>query len=165
MKIVPSATGEAASLESGFDDFSRAVYPRLVRALTAAQGQDAQDGAQHAMVFAWENWASVQAMANPVGYLYRVAQSKSRQRRVPRLFGVSSPTLPDFEPDLVAALKRLPRRQREVVWLVHACGWKQVEVSETLGISASAVSTHLARALKALRADLRVDPHETGDPS
>jgi len=115
------------------------------------------------MLFAWENWVSVQSMANPVGYLYRVAQSKSRQRRVPRLLGATTPTLPDYEPDLVAALKRLPRRQREVVWLVHACGWKHIECSETLGISASAVSTHLTRALKALRVDLGVDSHETGD--
>ena len=41
-------------------------------------------------------------------------------------------------------------RQRSVVWLIHGCGWSHGETAEALGITATAVSTHLARAVARL---------------
>ena len=143
-----------------FDDFVREVEPRLRRAFVGCRGVDgAHEATAEALAYAWEHRARVLAMANPAGYLYRVGQSRTRSRR---RIGLPSPAdlhLPDVEPALVPALLDLPEQQRTAVWLVHACGWTYAETADGMGISASAVGTHVSRALDALRAALEVDTH------
>lgn len=117
---------------------------------------DAGDAAAEALAWAWEEWDKVQTMENPAGYLFRVGRSKSRLRKAPRLAPVAALDLPDVEPRLVPALLGLPSRQRTAVWLVHACQWRPAEVAEAMGVSPSAVSTHLSRGLHQLRAVLEV---------
>lgn len=94
---------------------------------------------------------------NPAGYLYRVGQSRSRTRRAPDLPSPETLRLPDIEPQLIPALQALSPGQRTAVWLVHACDWRLVEVAEAMGISASAVSTHVARGLEHLRQTFEVN--------
>lgn len=96
-------------------------------------------------------------MDNPVGYLYRVAQSRTRRRRQPLLPAPERLGLPDVEPALVPALLELPSQQRTAVWLVHGCHWTQREAAEAMGITPSSVSTHVQRALTSLRTRLEVD--------
>ncbi|HVE98989.1 MAG TPA: sigma-70 family RNA polymerase sigma factor [Mycobacteriales bacterium] len=55
---------------------------------------------------------------------------------------------------LVAALVRLPKRQRDAIVLYYLAGLSDAEVSEALGIAASSVRTHLQRGLAALRRGL-----------
>jgi len=95
-------------------------------------------------------------MDNGVGYVFRVGQSRTRARRVPRLPAPADVGLPDIEPALVPALLALPETQRTAVWLVHACGWRQTEVAEAMGLRPSTVNTHVARGLAALRHRLEV---------
>lgn len=141
---------------SEFEAFARDARPRLVRALAPVRGDDAADGASEALAYAWEHWPRVRQMANPVGYLYRVAQSWTRRRRSPRLPEPEAVGLPDLEPGLVPALLRLPATQRTAIWLVHACQWRYAEVAEALGTSTSMVGNHVTRGLARLRADLEV---------
>ncbi len=143
-----------------FDEFVRLAKPRLVRALVAVRGDDAVDGAAEALAYAWEHWDEVCAMRNPVGYLYRVGQSKTRRRRRPVLPAPEAIGLPDVEPRLIPALLRLPYTQRVAVWLVHGCGWKYSEVAEALETSTSMVGNHLSRGLDHLRKELESDGHE-----
>jgi RNA polymerase sigma factor (sigma-70 family) len=56
--------------------------------------------------------------------------------------------------DLARALRRLPRRQREVVVLRYLGDWSESDVAEALGISAGAVKSHAWRGLSALRQHL-----------
>jgi len=141
-----------------FEAFVRAVEPRLRRALIGCRGVDgAQEAVAEALAYAWEHWREVRALENPAGYLYRVGQSRSRRRLEPRLPAPDSMRIPDVEPALIPALLALPDRQRNAVWLVHACSWTYAEVAEALGISASAVGTHVGRALESLRRTLEVD--------
>jgi RNA polymerase sigma-70 factor (ECF subfamily) len=143
---------------SDFEAFVVAIEPRLRRALIGCRGVDgAQEAVAEALAYAWEHWREVHEMANPAGYLYRVGQSRSRRRREPRLASPESLRIPDVEPALVPALLALPDRQRDAVWLVHGCDWTYAEVAEALGISTSAVGTHVSRALERLRAVLEVD--------
>ena len=95
-------------------------------------------------------------MANPAGYLYRVAQSRSRARRQPRLPAPVDIGLPVVEPGLVPALLELPLTQRTAVWLVHACGWSYAEAATAMDVSTSAVGTHLTRGMASLRRQLGV---------
>jgi DNA-directed RNA polymerase specialized sigma24 family protein len=144
--------------EVGFEMFVVAIEPRLRRAFVGLRGVDgAGDATAEALAWAWEHWIEVQAMTNPAGYLYRVGQSRTRRRRHPDLPSVESMALPEVEPLLVPALLELPEQQRTAVWLVHGCHWRQTEVAEAMGISASAVSTHVSRALTHLRRRLEVE--------
>jgi RNA polymerase sigma-70 factor, ECF subfamily len=55
------------------------------------------------------------------------------------------------------ALQRLPERQRLALTLFHYQGLSQIEVGATLGVSDEAVESLLARARRALKADLNDD--------
>jgi RNA polymerase sigma-70 factor (ECF subfamily) len=56
-----------------------------------------------------------------------------------------------------AALKTLPERQRLALTLFHHEGLSQVEVGDIMGVSDEAVESLLARARRALRAELEAD--------
>lgn len=147
-------------LDEDFERFFQEVEPRLRRAFVGTHGPVAAgDAAAEALAWAWESWEEVQMMENPVGYLFRVGQSKTRRRQVPVLPAVAALGLPDVEPRLVPALLELSLRQRTAVWLVHACEWRQAEVAEAMGISPSAVATHVSRGLERLRACFEVSGH------
>lgn len=135
-----------------FEDLVGEVEPRLRRAFVASHGVDgAADAVAEALAWAWEHRDEVRAMANPAGYLYRVGQSRSRIRRRPVLPPPEALGLPEIEPQLIPALLDLSPPQRTAVWLVHACQWRYAEVAEAMGISASAVGTHVQRGLDHLR--------------
>jgi RNA polymerase sigma-70 factor (ECF subfamily) len=116
------------------------------------------DAVAEALAYAWEHWERVGQMACPAGYLFRVAQSRSRGRRDGLLPGPDPHRLPDVEPRLGEAMRSLPERQRSAVWLVHGCGWTYAEVAEALEISPSAVGTHLQRGMSRLRVYLGAMP-------
>ena len=145
--------GSAVHLD--FEDFVMAVEPSLRRALVGHLPRHAvPDALGEAFAYAWEHWDRLQTYENPAGFLFRVAQSRSRSRR----HGAPPPPdpsrLPQVEPRLGDAMKALSHQQRSVVWLVHACDWTYAETADALGISPSAVGTHLARGMAHLRADL-----------
>ena len=142
----------------GFEAFFRDAEPRLRRAFVGSHGVDrAADATAEALAWGWEHWDQVTAMENPVGYLFRVGQSKTRPRRTPRLPTPDVIGEPDLDPALVPALLGLSPAQRTAVWLVHGCQWRYAEVAEAMGVSASAVGTHLTRGLESLRRSLRVE--------
>lgn len=152
--LKPDSDPEAPSRADTFAAFVGEVEPRLRRALVGSVGVDrAHDAVAEALTWAWERWPAVQEYTNPAGYLYRVARSSVRVRRRRRVRFLVQPVqrIPDIEPALPDALASLPARQREVVWLVYACEWSYREVADALGIGTSAVGTHAARGLAALR--------------
>lgn len=146
----------AAEFET-FEIFVRRVEPQLRRALSGhlAEGRVA-DAVAEALAYAWEHRDRVLAMERPAGYLYRVAQSRSRRRRQGWLPWSGEDTMPDIEPGLPDALAALPDGQARAVWLVGACGWTHAEAGDALGVSASTISTQVSRALIRLRTALGV---------
>ena len=117
-----------------FRTFFIDAEPGLRRALVAALGaQRGRDAAADALAWAWENWDKVKGLDNPVGYLYRVGQSKSRTRKVPMIAAVQTWEDPLVEPELPVALQNLTEAQRLAVVLVHAYGWTLKEVAELYG--------------------------------
>ncbi len=141
-----------------FTEFVRDVEPRLRISLLARYGPErGREATAEALAFAWEHWDRVRTMDQPVGYLFRVGQSKSRSRRRPPLSVVRPESAePWVEPGLPKALQSLSDRQRMAVVLVHAYGWSQREAAEVMGVTADTVRTHLERGLSKLRASLEV---------
>ena len=144
----------------GFAAFVARVEPRLRVALAATFGSvDGRVALADALSWAWENWDRVPSIANPVAYLYRVGVSSAKRTRA-RPFPVrpsTDPLLSDEvvpDPDVVAAVNRLPGQQRRIVMLVHAFGWSQRDVAELLDLNASTVKQHLDRGVRRLVTEL-----------
>jgi len=139
-----------------FVGFSERAALRLRPALVARFGvETANDLCADAIAYAWENWSRVRDLDNPVGYLYRVATSRSRRYRrwrrpvlLPPESGVA-----DVEPDhaLHVMLAKLPVGQRTAVVLVHVYGWPYRDVGELVGRSQSDIRNDVHRGLTALR--------------
>jgi len=144
--------------EEEFDVFVMHVQPQLERALAGhLPSPMVGDAVAEALAYAWEHRTRVLPMGNPVGYLYRVAQSRSRRRKQGLLPWKSDDAIPDIEPGLPAALAGLSAKQSQAIWLVHATGMTHVEAGDAMGISASTVANHLERGMTRLRAELGVD--------
>jgi len=142
-----------------FEAFWAANEPRLRHAFAAAYGPGrGADATAEALAWAWEHWARLRDMANPVGYLYRVGQSRTRRRKEPVLFPpVGAVGVPWVEPALPGALLTLTEHQRVAVVLAHAFGWTHREVADLLGVSASTVQNHVERGIAKLRDALEVN--------
>jgi DNA-directed RNA polymerase specialized sigma24 family protein len=98
-------------------------------------------------------------MDNPIGYLYRVGQSRTRPRRPVAPLRWEPPHVAGehvFEPGLLDAVGSLSEAQRVAVVLVHGYEWTLREVAELTGVTISTVQTHVERALAKLRAALEV---------
>ncbi|MCP4966150.1 MAG: sigma-70 family RNA polymerase sigma factor [bacterium] len=144
--------------DAEFRAFVGEAEPRLRRAYIGVVGVDGvPDAVAEALAYGWEHWARVSMLDNPVGYLFRVGQSRIRQRKRPRLFMEQPARIPEVEPQLASALMSLPASQRTAVWLAHGCGWSHAEVAAVLDVTTSTVSTHVARALARLRSELGVE--------
>lgn len=144
--------------EEEFDVFVTRTQPQLERALAGhLPASMVGDAVAEALAFAWEHRDRVLPMANPVGYLYRVAQSRSRRRKQGLLPWKSDDTIPHIEPGLPAALSALSPKQSQAIWLVHAAGMTHVEAGEAMDISASTVANHVERGMARLRSELGVD--------
>lgn len=141
-----------------FEEWIAPVRVRLARAFAAAYGLErGQEALSEAMAYAWEHFDSLVLMGNPVGFLFRVGQSRSRSRRRPRPLP-PGPTLglPEIEPALVGALAALTERQRVCVVLVFGFEWTHQEVADLLGLSRSTVQNHVERGLRQLRGEIGV---------
>ena len=67
---------------------------------------------------------------------------------------VDGPADGPVDPRIMAALMRLPARQRQVIALRLFLDLDTARTAEVLGIGPSTVKAHLARAIAALRDDL-----------
>lgn len=158
MKGAEEMNPHGPAIDRAFTRFVKEAEPRLSHALAAAYGPEVGvECTSDALCYAWEHWQEIQSMTNPVGYLYRVGQSRSRRYRRPR---VLFPHVPHerygFEPALPVALESLSRNQRVAVVLVCALGCSERETAEIMGSSRATVRTHLERGLERLRHEMGV---------
>jgi RNA polymerase sigma factor (sigma-70 family) len=122
---------------------------------------DCEGIAQEAMVRTLVRWPRVKEHAE--GFVCRVSTNLAvdamRRRGRQSDWSSSKPDLietasPDRDAaiDLATALRRLPRRQREVVACRYLADLTDEQIAAQLGISLGAVKKHAARGLAALRA-------------
>ena len=123
----------------------------------------AQDLVAEAFARAWASWPQVSRHPAPRAWVVRTALNLSvsswrRHRRELPLADHDAPahglasSLVDAE--LAAVLQRLPARQRQVVALRIFLDLDTAHTAEVLGVAPGTVTSHLTRALTALRTEL-----------
>jgi DNA-directed RNA polymerase specialized sigma24 family protein len=153
-----------------FADFYRASRDECLRTVLVSVGDldTAQELVAEAFARACASWRTVGNHPAPAAWVVRTALNAnvSRWRRRRREVSVADPgmvtDLPAIsvaavgpvDPRIMAALMRLPARQRQVVALRLILDLDTSGTAEMLGITPNTVMAHMARALAALRSDL-----------
>ena len=151
-----------------FATFYESARDDCLRAVTATVGsrQTAEELVAEAFARAWASWAKIADHPAPQAWVVRTALNfhvswwRRRRRDVPAT-DWSDPPDPGADPDttvpdrrMMAALKSLPTRQRQVIVLRIFLDLDSETTARTLGIAPGTVTAHLARATRALRANL-----------
>jgi RNA polymerase sigma factor (sigma-70 family) len=149
-----------------FAEFYRRSANDCLRAVLASVGDQhaAQELVDEAFARACASWRTVSKHPAPTAWVIRTALNVniSRWRRRRREISVADPAAgtdpqaaedagSSVDPRIMAALMRLPVRQRQVVALRLFLDLDTASTAEALNIAPSTVKAHLARALAALR--------------
>jgi RNA polymerase sigma-70 factor (sigma-E family) len=149
----------APSFDEAFPRLYTDAY-RVAYRLLGDRG-DAEDVAQEACARAYSRWSSIRDYAEP--WCVRVAgnlaldalRSRSRVKRRQDQLEAAEERRPEGSPDdrldLYAALRQLPRRQREAVVLRYLGDQSEQQTASLLGCSVGSVKTHASRGLGKLR--------------
>jgi len=142
-----------------FESFFRSVFARAVAVAqrVTADRASAEDAAVEALAKAHFRWKRIGDQPWRDAWVYKVAVNEAI-RGLPR----RSPARPlptAYDPTdqvalrqaLTAALRQLPRRQREAIVLRYLLDFSEAEVAAALGVSQGTVKTHLHRGIAALR--------------
>ena len=157
---------ELAPVET-FDAFFRREYPRLVTLARALSGsrESAEDLAQDVMVALLRRWDEIARLDNPTGYARR-ACARSGCLLAPSSLGRDARAGPARVSSRAAAadagwrraglaeVRRLPRREAQVVALYYGCDMSVADVAGVLGIADGTVKAHLSHARARLSARL-----------
>jgi RNA polymerase sigma-70 factor (sigma-E family) len=144
-----------------------AHYQSLVRfaSLLLRDASTAEEVVQDSFVAMHGRWRLLDDSDKALVYLRRSVVNRSRsalrhRRVVARFSPKPPPDMPSAEQGaitllersaVVAALHRLPRRQREVLVLRYYGDLSETQIASTMGISAGAVKSHASRAMSSLR--------------
>jgi RNA polymerase sigma factor (sigma-70 family) len=123
----------------------------------------AKDLVDEAFARAWASWRKVRKHPAPRAWIVRTALNAGvsawhRRRREVQFGETVRPadaTSGDVvDRDIMAALRRLPERQRQVIALRLFLDLDTAGTAEVLGIAPGTVTAHLARAIATLRGEL-----------
>ena len=122
----------------GDDDFEAAfdalfASARRIAVRLVGDGPEADDVAAEALARAYARWSKVADLDYRDAWVMRVTATRLA---------------------LGEALRRLPRRQRDVVVLRYLADLSEADVAKSLGVSAGSVKQHAHRAVDALRRTL-----------
>jgi RNA polymerase sigma-70 factor (sigma-E family) len=164
MEVLP--VDDRPSEPDGFREFVDARSGALLRSgwLLTGDWPSAEDLVQTALAAAWPRWASLTRQDAPELYVRKIMVNtflRWRQRRwngeiatgrLPemRAYGDAFAQI-DARQALIAALDRLPPRQRAVVVLRYFADQTEAQTAAAMGCSVGAVKAHASKALARLR--------------
>jgi RNA polymerase sigma factor (sigma-70 family) len=152
-----------------FAEFYRSVKDECLLSVLVSVGDydKSQEVVAEAFARAWASWHKVSQHPAPEAWVVRTALNASisrwrrRRREIivpePGMMGdpvVASEAAAGVDPAIMAALMRLPARQRQVVALRLFLDLDTARTAEVIGVAPGTVQAHLARAIAALREDL-----------
>jgi RNA polymerase sigma-70 factor (sigma-E family) len=142
-----------------FESFFRCVFARVVAVAQRVTGDraSAEDAAVEALAKAHFRWKRIGDQPWRDAWVYKVTVNEAI-RRLPRPAPARSLPAAEDPADhvalrqaLTAALRQLPRRQREAIVLRYLLDFSEAEVAAALGVSQGTVKTHLHRGIATLR--------------
>lgn len=160
-KEMPIGSDHRVPVVRTFDGFVREHGRRLVGLAYTLSGSlsAAEDLAQDALLAAYRRWDEVSQLDDPAAWVRRVVANRAVshvRRRVSEAKGLARlaaerpshdvPPLSAETEAIWAEVRRLPRRQRQVVALRYYGELSMSEIAEVLGCSKESVNTHLRRA-------------------
>jgi RNA polymerase sigma-70 factor (sigma-E family) len=146
-----------AQPEDSFNEFYRSSRLRIVTFLHAMTGDrdEAQDAVQEAYVRAWQRWSAVSGYDDPEAWVrtvaYRLSISRWRKARnrlvAHQLHGAHEPAAAPDENTvvLVAALRQLPKVDREAVALHHLLDLSVADIARQTGTPVNTIKARLVR--------------------
>ncbi|HDH25614.1 MAG TPA: sigma-70 family RNA polymerase sigma factor [Actinobacteria bacterium] len=158
--------------EEPFEVFYRNHRTRLVGLAFAMSGSrlGADDLVHDVMEAAYRDWNRIREREDPVAWVRRMVAYRSvsaYRRRLSEAKAVArlavlreSVSFSEPGPDadrIWSEVRRLPRRQTQVVALTYVEGLTMPEIAEALGCSKESVNTHLRRARDTLSRRLRME--------
>ena len=155
---------ERVEARARFDEFVEDEHEHLYKALYFVTGnrEDAEDISQDAFLKLWERWDQIDRIADPTGYLFRVALNGFRMRRrraaiaLRRLAPVHAERDEFVEAEMRADMRRLllglSARQRAALLLVDLLGYPSEQAARILRVQPSTVRNLASQGRRALRA-------------
>lgn len=152
--------------EDEFTAFYAEHKDRCLRAVVASgmAPDRAEEAVAEAFARAWSRWSTVRKTAAPAAWVFRTAVNANISWWRKRRHEVVADRLPEGRFDafsgsegtveLLAAVRRLPPRQREVVVLRYLLDLDTAAAAAYLGIAQGTVRAHLHHAIAALRDQL-----------
>jgi DNA-directed RNA polymerase specialized sigma24 family protein len=161
--------------ETGFAEFFQASWDPCLRAVAATTGDvpRAEEQVAEAFARAWVSWRKVSGHPAPRAWVVRTALNfgtSSWRRRLRELplagHDVAAAGNPSggLDAAVLAALRRLPARQREVIALRVFLDLDIETTAKQLNIAPGTVRAHLSRAIAALRNELAETDTTEVDP-
>jgi RNA polymerase sigma-70 factor (sigma-E family) len=150
----------------GFREFVQARSSALLRSgwLLTGDWPSAEDLVQTALAAAWPRWTSLRRQDAPELYVRKIMVNTFLRWRQRRWNGeIATGRLPELQAygdvfaqidarqALLAALDRLPAKQRAVVVLRYFADQSESQTAETMGCSVGTVKAHASKALARLR--------------
>jgi RNA polymerase sigma-70 factor (ECF subfamily) len=154
---------ERVGARARFDEFFEDEHERLFRALYFVTGNrhDAEELMQDAFLRLWERWDRVDEIADPTGYLFRVALNGFRMRRRRAAIAIRKLTFPwderdpfaeaETRADLQRLLRALTPRQRAALLLVDLLGYSSEQAGRILRVRPSTVRALATKGRRTLR--------------
>jgi RNA polymerase sigma-70 factor (ECF subfamily) len=160
-----SEGGADVYLEPAFALLYASEYQRIVALVLVTVGNRglAEDIAQEAFVSTYRRWARVQHYERPGAFVRRVALNLavSRLRRgvrevaaLERLFSQSRSGALEWPDSFWDLVRRLPRRQRQVVALRYVEDYTVADIAAVLDLAEGTVRAHLHAARQRLAVQL-----------
>jgi RNA polymerase sigma factor (sigma-70 family) len=167
---VPSRAQHQEAVVDSFAAFYEQAKDPVYRAVVAVTGSRvrAEDAAAEAFADALARWEELCRHPDPNPRAWVAVRAIGIARRWWRRVGVrETHQVPDqavrprrewVDPQLLGALRALPRRQQAVMVLRYLCDLSPDQIAAQLGISTDTVAVHHHRARRALRAALQPPP-------
>jgi RNA polymerase sigma-70 factor, ECF subfamily len=152
----------------GFVDLFEREFERLARNLRAVD-EAADDAVQEAFVQAFARWNRVGKLDDPAGWVRRVAvnrllnvrRSRLRHEAAVERLGPSTRAEDSAgRPEILDAVRALPRQQRIAIALYYGRDLSVQEVAEAMSITSGSVKSHLHAGRAGLRARLEAPAHD-----
>lgn len=167
MNVVPMSTRRSERLHDGYSELFASTYPQVVRTVwfVVHDRGVAEEIAQDAFTELYRDWKRLRTYERPELWVRRVALRRAQReagtnvRRTALERAANTVPVIDAgirlpDPELIAAIRALPPKQRAIVVLFYLEDRPMSEVADLIGCSTSTGFVQLHQARKRLAAAL-----------